>query len=87
MQEWLIFYYKMCVALSSIVQQINEEFSNIKATIRNLELSNAHLRSKIENFEEKKNSLMKIAQLNEMDRSKLNELFGKYVKNYTQAKI
>jgi hypothetical protein len=53
------------------------EMSNLKQQMVNLELSNTQLRSKLGNFEEKKLVLLKLAQMNETDKGKLNEYFGK----------
>jgi hypothetical protein len=54
-----------------------EELTILKSHIRNIETSNVNLRSKLGNFEEKKYNLMKLATLNEKDKSKLNEIFRK----------
>jgi hypothetical protein len=57
---------------------MNEDLTLYKQQLRNLELSNVQLTTKMSNFENKKSALIKLAEINEMDKTKLNQSFRKF---------
>lgn len=65
-------------AYKALVRKLNEDLVLYRQQLRNLELSNVQLTSKMGNFEDKKLALLKLAELNEMDKSKLNKSFRIY---------
>ena len=57
---------------------MKEDLTLYKQQLRNLELSNVQLTTKMSNFENKKSALIKLAEINEMDKTKLNQSFRKF---------
>jgi hypothetical protein len=51
--------------------------SHYKETIRNLEIANAQLTARLDNSNEKRLDLIKQAELDKMDRAKLQKAFCK----------
>ena len=58
---------------------MNEDLNLAKNQLRNLELSNVQLSTKMSNFENKKYQLLKLAEISELDKTNLNKTFSKNV--------
>jgi hypothetical protein len=56
---------------------MNEDLNLAKNQLRNLELSNVQLSTKMSNFENKKYQLLKLAEISELDKTNLNKTFSK----------
>ena len=56
---------------------MNEDLTLYKEQVRNLELANVQLSSKMSNFQDKKAALIKLAEINELDKNNLNKSFRK----------
>lgn len=56
---------------------MNEDLTLYKEQVRNLELANVQLTSKMSNFQDKKAALIKLAEINELDKTNLNKSFRK----------
>jgi hypothetical protein len=54
---------------------MNDDLNLYRQQLRNLELANIQLTTKMTNFEDKKSALIKLAEINEMDKTKLNQTF------------
>jgi hypothetical protein len=55
---------------------MNEDLNLAKNQLRNLELSNVQLSTKMANFENKKYQLLKLAEISELDKTNLNKTFS-----------
>lgn len=55
---------------------MNEDLNLAKNQLRNLELSNVQLSTKMSNFENKKYQLLKLAEISELDKTNLNKTFS-----------
>jgi hypothetical protein len=70
-------YYKdLLEAYKNLIRQLTDENDLNKAKVRNLELSNTELSTRVKSFEERSRSLLKMTEINEIDRTKLNETFS-----------
>ncbi|CAF0799674.1 unnamed protein product [Brachionus calyciflorus] len=74
-EGWLIYYTNILNAYKSLVKKMNEDLVLYRQQIRNLELSNVQLTTRMNNFEDKKTVLIKLAEINETDKTKLNQSF------------
>ncbi|RMZ98244.1 coiled-coil domain-containing 33-like [Brachionus plicatilis] len=75
MEGWVSYYSNLINAYKALVKKMNEDIVLYRQQLRNLELSNNQLSSKMNNFEDKKQALLKLAEINETDKTKLNQSF------------
>lgn len=81
LEGWIGYYNNLLNAYKALVKKMNEDIILYRQQLRNLELSNNQLSSKMNNFEDKKQALLKLAEINETDKVKLNQSFSKKIKN------
>lgn len=76
LEGWIGYYTNLINAYKALVKKMNEDIVLYRQQLRNLELSNSQLSSKMNNFEDKKQALLKLAEINETDKAKLNQSFS-----------
>lgn len=76
LEGWVGYYTNLLNAYKALVKKMNEDIILYRQQLRNLELSNNQLSSKMNNFEDKKQALLKLAEINETDKVKLNQSFS-----------
>jgi hypothetical protein len=74
-EGWAFYYQNLVPAYKSLVRKMNDDLNLYRQQLRNLELANIQLTTKMTNFEDKKSALVKLAEINEMDKTKLNQTF------------
>ncbi len=74
----MVLYYKQLMgAFKNLARRMDSDMSHYKETIRNLEIANAQLTARLDNSNEKRLDLIKQAELDKMDRAKLQKAFCK----------
>ena len=77
MDGWITYYQNLLSAYRALARKMNEDLNLYKAQMRNLELANVQLSTKMSNFENKKQVLLKLAEITDSDKSNLNKSFCK----------
>ncbi len=62
----------------ALIRKLVEDLDLYKAQIRNLELINVQMSTKMSNFQDKKRALIKLAEIDQYDKSNLNKTFCKF---------
>jgi hypothetical protein len=78
LREWIYYYKRLNDCYHNVIKKTSGDLYFLRQQLVSLERSNAQLRNKMGNFEEKKFHLLQLAKLTEHDRAKVNELFSKY---------
>ena len=73
---WIAYYQNLLQAYRALARKMNEDLNLAKNQLRNLELSNVQLSTKMANFENKKYQLLKLAEISELDKTNLNKTFS-----------
>lgn len=71
----VIYYKNVSRVYRSIVKQMDDELVAYKNHVKGLK---SQLAVKMTNIDEKKAALLKLAEINELDRSNLNKAFRKF---------
>ena len=77
MDGWMTYYQNLLQAYRALARKMNEDLNLAKNQLRNMELSNVQLTTKMSNFENKKYQLLKLAEISELDKNNLNKTFSK----------
>lgn len=72
MTSWVNYYRNMSRLYRSMVKEMDNEITAYRTQIRSLR---SEVASKMTGINEKKAALMKLAEINEVDRSNLNKAF------------
>jgi septal ring factor EnvC (AmiA/AmiB activator) len=74
-EGWILYYQDIVQLFRNLIRKMTEDADLYRHQIKNLEHANAQLSAKMGNFEEKKLALLKLAELNEVDKANLSKAF------------
>ncbi len=81
LESWLNYYQNIQNSYRFLVRKMKEDAELNKKQIENLQQANSQLSLKMDNFADKKLQLLKLAEINEMDKANLNKAFRKKILN------
>ena len=71
------YHNNITLAYRTIIRKMVQDLDLYKQKVKSLELSNVKLTAQMTHFEDKKAALLKLAVINETDKSSLNKTFRK----------